>query len=402
MGKPLARRRSGRGETGGCWGRRDYPFGMNWVTRMKIVVVGAGIIGSCLAHALARAGERVVLADGGVPGGGASAASYAWLNSNSFDDPGYHALRVLGMAAYRGLAAALGTGEWLHETGCVRVAATDTEAKELRARVARKRATGYPAELLDPRRAARTEPALTRLPCEPAAIASFPAEGYIDTTTLIGCLLAEFRALGGVLARARVTSLLGDGAGARTTDGDLTADRVVVCTGADTSLLRETGFGLAARGPAGATAITAPVPVRMRGLIHFPDVTVRPDGGGRLLLHALDIDERLDPGAPGPDESRLDGESLAELTRRARTWLGLPAGDLDVERTRVSVRPHPPDGFPVVGSVPGAPGAYVVCTHSGVTLAAILARLVTAEIRGGEPDPLLAPYRPARFETARL
>lgn len=359
---------------------------------LRVVVVGAGIIGSCLAYVLARAGERVVLADGAVPGGGASAASYAWLNSNGFDDPGYHALRVLGMSAYRELAAALGTDEWLHETGCVRVAASDTEAKELRARVARKRAAGYPAELLAPEQAARAEPALARLPATPTAVASFPAEGYIDTTTLIGCLLAEFRRLGGVLARARVQSLLGDGAGVRTTDGDLAADRVVVCAGADTSLLEDAGFALAARGPAGATVITAPVPVRMRGLVHFPDVTVRPDGGGRLLLHATDIDERL-----GSGQTRLDEASVAELTRRARTWLGLGRADLDVAEVRVSVRPHPPDGFPVVGPVPGASGAYVVCTHSGVTLAAVLARLVAAEIRTGEEDPLLAPYRPGRF-----
>jgi glycine/D-amino acid oxidase-like deaminating enzyme len=296
------------------------------------------------------------------------------------------------MSVYRDLAAALGTGEWLHETGCVRVAVSDTDAKELRARVARKRAAGYPAELLDLRAVARTEPALRRLPAEPAAIASFPAEGYVDTATLIACLLEEFRGLGGVVARARVTALLGDGAGARTTDGDLTADRVVVCTGADTGLLREVGFGLAARGPAGATVITAPTPVRMRGLIHFPDLTVRPDGGGRLLLHATDTDERLGPGPAGSADA-----SAAELVRRARTWLGLAADDLDVAEVRVSARPYPPDGLPVVGPVPGAPGAYVVCTHSGVTLAAVLARLVTAEIRTGEADPLLAPYRPARF-----
>jgi glycine/D-amino acid oxidase-like deaminating enzyme len=373
-------------------GRRDYPLGMMGV---RIVVVGAGIIGSCLAYVLARAGERVVLTDPGMPGGGASAASYAWLNSNSFDDPGYHALRVLGMSAYGELAAELGTGEWLHPTGSVRVAVTDTDAKELRARVARKRAAGYPAELLDPGRAARAEPALARLPCEPAALATFPAEGYVETTTLIACLLERFRALGGVVARARVTSLLGDGAGVRTTGGDMAADRVVLCTGADTGLLRDAGFALPARGPAGACVITAPVPVRMRGLIHYPGVTIRPDGGGRLLLHAVDIDERIEAGG-----TRLGDAAIAELTGRARTWLGLDAGDLDVAEVRVSVRPHPPDGFPVTGPLPGAPGAYVVCTHSGVTLALILARLVTAEIRTGEADPLLDPYRPGRFQGA--
>lgn len=376
-------------------GRRADPLGMMIV---RFVVVGAGIVGSCLAYELARAGERVVLAESGAPGGGASAASYAWLNSNNFDDPGYHALRVLGMSAYAGLADALGTDEWLHATGSVRVAASDTDAKELRARVARKRAAGYPAELLGPGQATATEPALARLPCEPSAIASFPAEGYVDTTTLIGCLLKEIRSLGGVVARARVTGLRGagagvrSGAGVRTTGGDLTADRVIVCAGADTGLLRGAGFELAAHGPAGATVITAPVPVRMRGLVHFPGVTVRPDGGGRLLLHAVDVDDRLDPL-----DARLDADAVKELTGRARTWLGLSDGDLEIAETRVSVRPHPPDGLPVVGPVPGVPGAYMVCTHSGVTLAAVLARLVAEETRSGEPDPLLADYRPSRF-----
>ncbi|MCL2584470.1 MAG: FAD-binding oxidoreductase [Streptosporangiales bacterium] len=359
---------------------------------MRSIVVGAGIVGSCLAYELARAGERVVLAESGAPGGGASAASYAWINSNNFDDPGYHALRVLGMSAYSGLAGALGTDEWLHATGCVRVAASDADGKELRERVARKRAAGYPAELLSAGQAARAEPALARMPREPSAIASFPAEGYIDTTTLIGCLLAEFRARGGVVTRARVTGLRGGGTGVRTTEGDLAADRVIVCTGADTGLLRGAGFDLAARGPAGATVITAPVPVRMRGLVHFPGVTVRPDGGGRLLLHAVDVDGRL-----GPQDTELDSGAVAELTGRARTWLGLAAGDLEIAETRVSVRPHPPDGFPVVGPVPGVSGAYVVCTHSGVTLAAVLARLVASEIRSGEADPLLEAYRPGRF-----
>jgi glycine/D-amino acid oxidase-like deaminating enzyme len=189
-----------------------------------------------------------------------------------------------------------------------------------------------------------------------------------------------------------VQSLLGDGTGVRTTDGDLTADRVVVCTGADTSLLRDAGFDLMARGPAGATVITAPVPLRIRGLIHFPDVTVRPDGGGRLLLHSVEIDERVDTAT-----MTLADAAVAELIGRACKWLGLGAGDLDVAEVRVSVRPHPLDGLPVTGAVPGMPGAYVVCTHSGVTLAAVLARLVAAEIRTGEPDPLLAPYRPGRF-----
>ena len=368
---------------------------------MRVVAVGAGIVGTCVTYALARGGATVTLVEAGTPGGGASAASYAWLNSNSFDDAAYHALRVRGMSAYRDLARELGTADWLHETGNVRVAYSDSEAAAVRDRVARKQAIGYPAELLDADEAGRAEPALARLPDPPAAVGYYPAEGYVDTTTLIGDMLDRFAALGGILVRARADTLLrdsGDAAvggvrvGVGTDAGEIAGDLVVVCGGADTGLLQGGGFRLAARGPVGATVITGPVPVRVRGLIHYPDVTVRPDGGGRLLLHADDIDQRVLAATMS-----LDEDAIGELTGRARKWLALPGTEVPVAEVRVSVRPYPPDGFPVVGPVPGLPGAYVVCTHSGVTLGAILGRLVAREILTGTASPSLAPYRPERL-----
>ena len=57
----------------------------------------------------------------------------------------------------------------------------------------------------------------------------------------------------------------------------------------------------------------------------------------------------------------------------------------------------PADGQSVVGWLPGADGLYVAVTHSGVTLAAHLARLITAELVNGTPAADLAPYRPGRF-----
>jgi glycine/D-amino acid oxidase-like deaminating enzyme len=40
---------------------------------------------------------------------------------------------------------------------------------------------------------------------------------------------------------------------------------------------------------------------------------------------------------------------------------------------------------------------YVAVTHSGVTLAAHLAQLITTELLSGTPAAELAPYRPGRF-----
>jgi D-hydroxyproline dehydrogenase subunit beta len=74
--------------------------------------------------------------------------------------------------------------------------------------------------------------------------------------------------------------------------------------------------------------------------------------------------------------------------------------DAAVVGYRVCVRPLPADGRSIVGWLPGADGVYVAVTHSGVTLAAYLARLITAELITGAAPAGLAPYRPGRFTAA--
>jgi glycine/D-amino acid oxidase-like deaminating enzyme len=57
----------------------------------------------------------------------------------------------------------------------------------------------------------------------------------------------------------------------------------------------------------------------------------------------------------------------------------------------------PADRLPIVGPVPGLDGLYLAVTHSGVTLAPVLGRLIADEIATGDQAWLLAPFRPARF-----
>ncbi len=66
---------------------------------------------------------------------------------------------------------------------------------------------------------------------------------------------------------------------------------------------------------------------------------------------------------------------------------------------QVCVRPMPADGQSIAGWLPGCRGVYLAVTHSGVTLAAQLAGLITAELVTGTAPAELRPYRPARFAT---
>ena len=61
-------------------------------------------------------------------------------------------------------------------------------------------------------------------------------------------------------------------------------------------------------------------------------------------------------------------------------------------------RPIPLDGFPVRGYSAKASNVYLALTHSGVTLAPLMAQLATIEIADGAEVDLLSDYRPSRFD----
>jgi D-hydroxyproline dehydrogenase subunit beta len=139
-----------------------------------------------------------------------------------------------------------------------------------------------------------------------------------------------------------------------------------------------------------AGPVTAPGPARM---VHAPRVYLRPHTGG--LVHLEAPDAAVDLHTPGADLRRWAGELLRRARRVVR---GLDGAS--VAGYRVCVRPMPADGRSIVGWLPGADGMYVAVTHSGVTLAAHLAELITAELVSGAAAAELAPYRPGRFTAA--
>ncbi|MEM8981324.1 MAG: FAD-dependent oxidoreductase, partial [Pseudomonadota bacterium] len=56
-----------------------------------IIIVGAGVIGACVAYHLARAGARVTVVD--ADSAGATAASFGWINASYFLNEDHYHLR---------------------------------------------------------------------------------------------------------------------------------------------------------------------------------------------------------------------------------------------------------------------------------------------------------------------
>jgi D-hydroxyproline dehydrogenase subunit beta len=405
-------------------------------------VIGAGVLGASVAVRLAEAGISVTLLDQDQPGRGTSRWSFAWLNSNDKGPRPYHDLNHAGLQAWADLAPHLDGPSWYRPVGHLELAPTApglaapelptatpglaapefpaaapglagpefpaaapglagperaAAAPELAARVSRLASWGYPARLIDPAEAARLEPALLR-PGRAAALAWFPDEAYLLTEPLIARLVARLTSHGGTVLTGgpgRVTAL-GAGPGGtariRTAAGAmLEADQVVCCAGRWTP-------GLAAlAGAPGTVPLVAwdtpgsiapalvvrvgPVgpdgPVRV---IHTPRIALRPHPGGLLQLEAPDLPADLH--TPEADLRRLAGELL---DRARHTVRGLDQAR--IVTIKVCVRPLPADEQSIVGRLPGAEWLYVAVTHSGVTLAAHLSRLIAAELAPGPEAP---------------
>lgn len=370
-------------------------------------MVGAGVLGVCVTARLAEAGIGVTLLEQAQPGRAATRSSFAWLNANDKAPRAYHDLNHAGMRAWAGLAASLDGAAWYRPVGNIEWAASAPERAKLEARVRRLAGWGYPARLIDAAEAAELEPSM-RLPQSVADAAWFPGEGYLLTERLVSELVELAVQRGATMLTGEAGRVVGfdaaDGAvrGVQTAAAQvIAADAVVCCAGrwvpelaalagaaCPVPLVPWAEPGAAAPGlVVQAGPVMPPGPARV---VHTPEVYLRPQSGG--LVHLEAPDAAVDLHTPEADLRRW----AEELLRRARRAVrGLE--DASVTGYRVCVRPMPADGRSIVGWLPGAGGLYVAVTHSGVTLAAHLAQLITTELADGTTAAELAPYRPNRF-----
>ncbi len=352
----------------------------------RCVVIGAGVLGACVAARLAEAGVEVTLLERAQPGRAATRSSFAWLNANDKAPRAYHDLNHAGMRAWADLSASLGGAAWYRPAGNIEWAASAPGHTRLAARVRRLAEWGYPARLVDIAEAAELEPSL-RLPATVAQVAWFPGEGYLLTEPLVARLVGLAAGHGATLLTGEPGRVTGLGGAVRTAAGQLIpADAVVCCAGRWVPELTAL---------AGAACPVPLVPwaepgAAAPGLVVLAGPVVPP--GPARVVHAPDVYLRLDLHTPEADLRRWADELLRRARRAVRGLAGAA-----VAGYRVCVRPMPADGQSVVGWLPGADGLYVAVTHSGVTLAAHLARLITAELVNGTPAADLAPYRPGRF-----
>lgn len=381
--------------------------------RTNVCVIGAGVLGLTAARELASRGHTVTLLDAEAPFAGASHRSFAWINANNKPPHPYHRLNALGMDEHDRLQAELG-GQWFHRSGSVLATAAGTpeqRAEFLVDRLDRLYAEHYPVEPVTRDDLAGIEPVVdwTRLLPEGAEALFFPDEGYLDADLFAAGLLNDLASSGVTVQQGRVTHLASDAVNAHVlldNGVELTPDAVVVAAGAGSRALGLPVADLAA--PEGPTAqthsflgLSAPTDVPLGRVVITDVINVRPRHDGRLWVQLPGVEHRVAETVDATSQDAVLDDVRHLMEHELEKILGTP---VPVPTVHLSGRSLPEDGFPLVGFTDAPRRIYALVAHSGMTLSALLGRLVAEEVDGETGDSgaaeeaaeLLASFRPDR------
>jgi glycine/D-amino acid oxidase-like deaminating enzyme len=366
------------------------------------LVVGGGVIGLCIARALAREGQDVLVLDRGEPGQGASTANAGSLHAqlHAYDADGdtseQSPLAALLPLAPRAIALwrEIAPEAAIRIEGGLMLAETTPQLAWLRAKVALERAKGLASEILGPQELRDVAPWLG----EGFAGAAFcPEEGQMDPLAGMVALLRAVRAAGArIVGGVSVDGLRRDGAGfvATTNAGEIRAARVVNAAGPWAARVAAMlGLALPVRGAVQQVLVTEPAPPLLRPLVLH--------AGRRLSLKQGELGHLILGGAwPG------EWDAARGVTRNRRSSIEgnlavardvFPALDrLHLLRAWTGLNVHL-DGPPQIGEDPRCPGLFHAVTFNGWTLAPVLAELIADAIAGRGAPP--AAFRPGIAQT---
>lgn len=366
---------------------------------MRVVVVGAGILGSSVAYHLAMNGIEVEIVDE-VHQGKATLAGAGivcpW--ATKVTDPEWYALYAAGARYYAELVAGLSRrGETDLGYGRVGALVVSEDRGELEAAEQRIRArTAGSAEAGDVRRVSATEAKLLFPPLREDLDGIYiPGGARVNGRLLAAAMTRAAVAMGAVLRHDHVSLDLQDGR-ARCIGSDghpIAADEIVVTAGAWASqILRPLG-------------VTHPVRPQRGQIVHLRRPGTETRSWPVLLpmtshyMLAFD-DSRVVIGATREDNTGFDYRvTAAGQAEVLHAGLAIAPGlaSWTIAETRVGFRPAGDSYKPILGRVAGIGGLVLGngLAASGLTIGPFAGRLLSQICMGETPEVDTAPYAPA-------
>ncbi len=408
----------------------------------RVIVIGAGIVGTCCALELRKQGFEVTLVDPVPPGESCSfgnagvLAAWACVPASMpgtiakvprwlFDPEGPLAirpaylprlapwlLRFLGagraaripaaadaliaingptVALYQELAKEAGAPELVRESTHLQVSRQPGyfDLGDLEWRLRRER--GATLTLLEGGEIRELEPEIA--PDYVSGIRIAPQGHTTNPERLVKVLAEHFQRLGGQLRQAEVRRLRSEPTGPRleTDVGEMSAEAVVVAAGAwSARLAAQIGVKSPLEAERGYHMTFAEPGIALRNTV---------SEAGRMFISTA-----MEPGLRVAGTAEFAGIEAAPDWRRARV-LGRMVKELfprlDTSRPSewMGRRPSLPDTLPVIGPAPSAKNVFFAFGHghTGLTAAPMTARIVAGMIAGAPLNLDVRPYRATRF-----
>ncbi len=408
----------------------------------SVLVLGAGMVGTCCALSLQQRGFAVTLIDRKPPGSETSYGNAGVLARSSIvplNNPGLfgkladylgnrHPALNLGfrralmrpgwllrflwearpsqaaariaaldsltastVARHRELMEAAGVSHRLRETGTLKLWRTDAGHAAAKAEQDFLSRHGIASEVLDRQGISAVEPALK--PIFPAGLL-IPSNASVDSPGAVTAAYAAlFAARGGRIVQADVQSLTQDAGGwqVETATGQHRADLAIVALGPwsgdllvplglDPKLDVERGYHRHLRPEQGAVLSR---PVYDVDAAYF----MAPMEQGFRITSGVDLSPR-----DAPDAHR----QIDAVTRSAREAFPLTEA---VGETWRGARPTLPDSLPMIGEAPGRSGLWLAFgnQHIGFSTGPITGEILAALICGEEPPVDPKPFSPGRY-----
>ena len=347
---------------------------------VRVIVVGAGIMGTASALELADAGCDVVLLERAVPGAEASSAAAGMLGAQleSHDDAEFDVFRE-ARDAYGAWAAELtrrsGVDVGYRVSGAMRLAQSAAEAEKLEATVRWHIRRCARAELLSGGGILGVEPSLSK---SLVAAAHYPDEAQVEPTRLLRALAVAVAREPRIDVRSGVTVRgiqveAGRATGVLLEDGALSADAVVLAAGSWSSLIGGVeGVVPEVRPSRGQLIELEERPASLRTILAGSSSYVVPRGDGRVVCGTTVEFVGFVREVTAGGVARILSDAIALVPSLEGATLGAMWS---------SFRPFSTSGAPLVGMT-SMPGLVLATGHhrNGILLAPSTALAVRAAL----------------------
>ncbi|MEB8385897.1 FAD-dependent oxidoreductase [Rhodobacteraceae bacterium KMM 6894] len=358
-------------------------------------IIGGGVVGLSVAWGLLGRGRTVAVLDGDDGSFRASRGNFGlvWVQSKGMQQPRYAEWSQQSAGLWRGfadeLADATGQNPALEQNGGYDLHFSEETLHDTvrKYEVLKEKLGGnYPYEVLGRNALRREEP---NIGPEVAGAILHHQDGHANPLKLLRALADDVRRRGGVILNAKqvIDVIRPDGFRVTCADGTVVdAAKVVLSAGLGGAQLGpKLGFKAPVRPQRGQVLITEKLPK----LINRPSLIARQVNEGGIQIGATNEAAGLDDGVTSGGLSHLAFEAIRAFPALARAQL---------VRSWGALRVLSPDGLPIYQRSATMPGAHLVTCHSGITLAAAHARLLTDWLEDTAAAPDLEVFGEHRFD----